>query len=130
MIKGQIKVLLVEDLRIAQLAAYSLFKQLGCYIHIVSDGTRACQQIMREDFDILFIDIQLPDVDGFNLAETFRHLQRRKRIPLIAVTANFNEMLEYQSKSAGFDDFMIKPLSIESVRYMLSKHLRKFNFIN
>jgi CheY-like chemotaxis protein len=103
----EIKVLLVEDLRLAQLIAYRIFIELGCTVHMASDGSHAFQKIMSEEFDIIFIDIQLPDVDGFNVAETFRQLQRKKRTPLIAVTANFNEDLAFKSKRSGFDDFIL-----------------------
>jgi CheY-like chemotaxis protein len=120
---NEIKVLLVEDLKIVQLVAYHIFTQLDCNLHLASDGSDAFQKIMSKEFDIIFIDIQLPDVDGFNIAETFRQLQRKKRTPLIAVTANFNEDFVFKSKQSGFDDFIIKPLSKESVRYMFYKHL-------
>ncbi len=119
-----ITVLMVEDLEIAQISALNLFKQLNCNLHIVSTAVQALDQVIRTHHDIIFIDIQLPDINGFELALTIRNIERRwTRIPLIAVTANFNEELEVNTKNAGFDYFLLKPLSIESVRHVLQKYI-------
>lgn len=123
MAKKTVRVLVIEDLKLAQLAAYTILSELGYEVSIASNGVNAFQQIMEQQFDIIFIDIQLPDVDGFNIAEILRTLERKSRTPLIAVTANSNEQLPFDTKRHGFDDFMLKPLTVETVRYMLFKHL-------
>lgn len=119
----RIKVLVVDDLRLARRAACDIFKKFNCKINIVSSGNEALQNVLIQHYDIMFIDIQLPDISGFEVAKTIRTLQRKFRIPLIAVTTNSNEGLELETKAAGFDDFLLKPLSIESVRHILNKHL-------
>jgi CheY-like chemotaxis protein len=117
-------ILMIEDLEIAQNAAISLFSQLDCDISIAETAASGLEQLLLRTFDIIFIDLQLPDMNGFELAETIRHMEKRlPKLPLIAVTANSNEELAHKVKSAGFDDYLLKPLSIEAIRYILSKHL-------
>ncbi len=117
---------MIEDLKIAQIAAINLFAKLSCSIQVVANAAAALEKILLSRYDIIFIDIQLPDINGFELAQTIRNIEKRwTRLPLIAVTANFTEELENKSKNSGFDDFMIKPLTLENVRHILSKHLDK-----
>lgn len=124
--RKEIKILMIEDLKIAQIAAINLFAKLSCSIQVVANAAAALEKILLSRYDIIFIDIQLPDINGFELAQTIRNIEKRwTRLPLIAVTANFTEELENKSKNSGFDDFMIKPLTLENVRHILSKHLDK-----
>jgi CheY-like chemotaxis protein len=130
MTSNEITVLIVEDLKIAQLAALSLFKKFNCKVHIAGSASKAFEQIFTRHFDIIFIDIQLPDIDGFEIAQTLRIIQRRTRIPLIAVTANSSPNLAAKSNTFGFDDYMLKPLTVEAIRHILYKHLNKLNLDN
>lgn len=121
-----IHVLVIEDLNLAQITALHLFKKLKCQVHIVAEATRALELILKIPYDIIFIDIQLPDMNGFELASTIRGIEKRHHhLPLIAVTANSYEELGDRSKEAGFSDYLIKPLTIENIRHMLLKHLNK-----
>lgn len=126
--KEIIDVLMIEDLKVAQIVAFNLFKELNCKLTIVTTATRALEQILTKHYDIIFIDIQLPDINGFELAETIRHVEKKTvHIPLIAVTANSSEDLGSKSKVFGFDDHLIKPLTIESIRNVLNRYLSRTN---
>lgn len=121
-----ITVLMIEDVKIAQVAAFNLFKELHYQLHIVTNGVKALEQVLVKHYDIIFVDLQLPDINGFELAKTIRNIERRfPRVPLIAVTANSEQELRTKSKNAGFDDYLLKPLTIESVRHVMFKHLNK-----
>ncbi len=123
-----IYVLMIEDLKIAQVAAFNLFKKMDYQVHIVTNGVKALEQVLIKHYDIIFIDLQLPDINGFELAKTIRNIERRSpRVPLIAVTANSNKKLKLESQDAGFDDYLLKPLTTESLRYVMYKHLKKAN---
>jgi two-component system, sensor histidine kinase and response regulator len=68
----------------------------------------------------------LPDINGFELAQTIRNMEKRwHRVPLIAVTANAFEGLSEKTKQAGFDDYLFKPLNIEAIRHIFLKYLSK-----
>jgi CheY-like chemotaxis protein len=124
--KEDVNVLVIEDLEMAQRNAVNLLVQLTCKVHVASDAASALDEILKTHYDIIFIDIQLPDMNGFELARTIRAIERRwTRMPLVAVTAASNEMLESNSRNAGFDDFLLKPITIESARHVLVKHVKK-----
>ena len=122
---NEVKILLIEDLRLAQVAALNIFKQLNCKPYIVPSAKEAVDMLLRCKFDIIFSDIMLPEIDGYEIAKTIRSMERRKHLPIIAVTANSNPDLEFLIKKSGFDDFIVKPLTLESVRYILAKYLSK-----
>ncbi len=125
---NKVKILMVEDLKAAQVAAVDLFKMLDCNVHIASGANTAFSKLLSEHYDIIFIDLMLPELDGFEIAATVRAMERyTKRIPLIAITANSSEDLEAKSKASGFDDFLIKPLTVEATRHMLFKHINRIN---
>lgn len=119
----KVKVLLIEDLKAAQLAAYSILRSLGCHVSVASNGLNAFQQLMDHHFDMIFLDIQLPDINGFSFVEMVRDLERKSRMPIIAVTAHSAEDFAREAKRHGFDDSLIKPLTLESVRHTLFKYL-------
>lgn len=129
MSSDKVNILMIEDLEAAQLAATHLFIKLNCTVQVISSANTAFSKILSEHFDIIFIDLMLPGLDGFEIASTLRVMQRsRKRIPLIAVTANSSENLEAKTKTSGFDDFLIQPLTVESIRHMLFKHINRTDY--
>lgn len=124
--KERVNVLVVEDLELAQLAANDIFHELDCDFTIVESGAEALDEVIAEHYDIVFMDIQLPDMNGFELTATIRLLERsQRRLPIVAVTANYLENMAQKCKEEGFDDFMLKPLTVDAVRHMLEKHLSR-----
>jgi CheY-like chemotaxis protein len=122
------KVLLVEDLKVAQVAAYNILKQLGVSFEITTTAASALDRVLKANPNLIFVDIQLPDLNGFELTETIRSLERKDtRIPIVALTANFTEDLEERCRKSGIDDFLLKPITVESVRYILKKNFPKFS---
>lgn len=121
-----IHVLMIEDMQIAQMVAIKLFEQLNCKLKVVSTATQGFEEILQGDYDIIFIDIQLPNIDGLSLAKVIREIEiQSKPISVIAVTAHFSDEIAMKAKDAGCDDFLEKPLNLESVREVLLKHLPK-----
>lgn len=121
-----VKVLLIEDLRAAQKVATEIFSSLGCKVLIASSASYAFGLMLNRHSDIVFIDLMLPDIDGFEIPSIIRSMERHNtRIPLIAVTANSSEDLGNKCRLSGFDDWLVKPVTLESVRYILYKHLDK-----
>lgn len=126
--KERVNVLVVEDLELAQVAANDIFAELDCEPTIVDTGAEALDEVIAENYDIIFMDIQLPDMNGFELTATIRLLERNnRRLPIVAVTANYLENMAQRCKEAGFDDFILKPLTVDAVRHMLEKHLSRLS---
>jgi CheY-like chemotaxis protein len=125
--KQSLYILLVEDLEFAQKAVLNTLQKLNCKVDVVASGIVALELIIKNCYDLVFLDLELPDIDGIVVAETIRHVERKDRhIPIIALTAHCHENLEMKCKGVGFDDFLVKPLTLESARYILSKHLASF----
>lgn len=127
---SKVKVLVIEDLVFAQLAAYEIFQDLECDSTIVQTGAEALDEIIMESYDIVFMDLQLPDLDGFELITTIRLLERTTHLPIIAVTANYFENMAQICKDKGFDGSLLKPLTVDSVRSMLETHLRRLSNVS
>lgn len=124
--KPQSTILVIEDLKIAQVIAAEIFRKLDCEATVVATGAEALNKIIVERFDMIFMDIELPDINGFEVTTTIRSLERKsKHVPIIAVTANFFENFETRCKTTGFDDYLLKPLTLEAVRHMMVKHLSR-----
>ncbi len=117
------KVLLVEDNRINQEVATSMLEGLGCRLTIVENGRLAVQAVEQEDFDIVLMDCQMPEMDGFDSTRRIRALEderqsqsapgsdRPARLPIVAVTAHALPEDRERSLSAGMDDHLTKPFS-------------------
>ena len=121
------KILLVEDVQIAQTMASLVLKSAGCEVHLATTGKEAADQATQESFDMIFMDLGLPDIDGFSTTEAIRKSEikgRKKRVPIIALTAHEGEHVEVTCLDAKMDDFLAKPLTEEKVMQMLHKYIK------
>lgn len=127
-IRDKASILIVEDLHQAQLAAQEIFDQIDCNLTIVATGAEALDELIMDNFDIIFMDIELPDINGFELTATIRSLERTsKRLPIIAVTAKSFENLAEKCQEKGFNDCLLKPLTLDNVRHMMEKYWRRIS---
>lgn len=118
-------ILIVEDLNVAQKVAINILTKLGCRTEVAKNGAHALELILRKRYDLVLLDIDLPDLNGFSISETIRSLERsNKHIPIVALTANSTEDLGRKCQQFGIDDYIIKPLTIEKARYTLEKFLK------
>lgn len=116
-----INVLLVEDLRIAQIAATSVFKALNLNVDVAKTGLEALDYIAKNAYSIIFMDIGLPDdLDGFMVTEKIRNSENpNKNTIIVALTAHDEKSYVQKSINCGMDNFMIKPLTVEKVKNIL-----------
>ncbi len=118
----QTRLLVAEDNRINQTVILSLLKKLG-YLHVdlASDGVEALDKLGANSYDIVLMDCQMPNLDGYAATRELR--ARGVRLPIIAVTANaFADDIE-QCRAAGMDDHLAKPITHGALAAMLDKHL-------
>jgi DNA-binding response OmpR family regulator len=117
------RILLVEDDANLAFVTKDNLESKGYQIHHCSDGQSAWQAFNREPIDICLLDVMLPKMDGFTLAEHIRH--KNKNIPIIFITAK--SMLD--DKLTGFkvggDDYIAKPFSIEELIFKIEVFLRR-----
>ena len=116
------KLLLVEDNETNQKVALALLNFLGLRTDIANDGQEAIRAIQEKDYDLIFMDIQMPGMDGYEVTKRIRKMQLN--IPIIAMTANAMPSDQKACFEAGMDDFLSKPVDMESLKKALYKWLK------
>jgi len=105
------RVLLAEDNPINALLAKTLLTRAGCVVDVVGDGEEAVAAVSTTPYDLVFLDLRMPRLDGFGAARRIRALDGpAARIPLVALTADASEADRAAVLAAGLDDFVTKPI--------------------
>ncbi len=118
------KILLVEDDPLIQRINLVFLKLLGCKVDLAQNGQEATT-MFKNGYDLILSDIGLPDIDGREVIKTIRQQEQVKRIPIIALTAFDNFIIE-ECYEAGADDFYVKPLKPEELGIALKRWLPQF----
>jgi signal transduction histidine kinase/CheY-like chemotaxis protein len=114
------QVLVAEDVRTSQILAKSLLNKMGLEITIAEDGSEAVNKALAQEFSLILMDIQMPNMNGY---EATKELRRRGiTTPIIAVTAHALKGEEQKCVEAGCDDYLPKPLD----RHRLQEKLRRY----
>lgn len=116
------RILLVEDLLMARMAAEQLLKKLGCEVTSAEDGATALALAQSEHFDLIFMDIGLPDITGFEVTENIRKLPAPYgTVIIVALTAHDDEENRARSIETGMQGFYTKPLTSEMVQNVFNE---------
>lgn len=120
-----LKILLAEDNTMNRVLAESFLQKLGCECRPAADGREAVEAFEAEEFDLVLLDIQMPEMDGMEAAQLMRtHEGGGRRTPIIALTAHATEGWKEKCLEANMDDFLTKPLSISKLFNCLSYYAR------
>lgn len=108
-----IKILLVEDNNVNRLLISHMLKRKNWEITEALNGVEACELVSGSDFDIIIMDLQMPEMDGFEAARKIREIESKldKRIPIIILTAFANEFNEKFKNSGLTDAYLTKPVN-------------------
>ena len=116
--------LVVEDTPIAQIAAKSILEHLGCQVQIAANGTEALAMFQANTYDLIFMDLGLPDISGIEVTKEMRKLETSLAYtPIVALTANYDPKSKGILLEAGMDEFLEKPLTKENAHMILTKFL-------
>lgn len=120
--------LIVEDNKVNMLLLKTILKNLynGAYIFECENGYEAVNQFEEINPDLIFMDIQMPIMNGYETARAIRNTRVGKDIPIIAVTAGAEKEERNKCLSAGMDDYISKPIMKGSVEEALAKWLKQF----
>jgi PAS domain S-box-containing protein len=117
-------ILVAEDHPVNQQLIRRLLTRLGHRVEIAADGGLAVAAFARERFDLVFLDVQMPEVDGLEAARHIRALEAGARhTPLIALTAHAMDRDRERCIAAGMDDYLTKPIDPEALAAALERHL-------
>lgn len=115
---GKSKILLVDDIEENLIALEALLRREDAEILFAHSGVEALEMVLAHDFALAFIDVQMPEMDGFELAELMRGAERSKYIPIIFVTAGTGDATRvFRGYESGAVDFLLKPLDPHAVRH-------------
>lgn len=123
--KGQ-KLLLVEDNIINQMVAEKILEGYGFVVVKAMNGIEALKAFEKEKFSLIFMDCQMPEMDGYEATRKIRSLEKKgaaSRTPIIAFTANAMQGDREKCISAGMDDYITKPVKQEAVESVLREWL-------
>ncbi len=110
-------VLLVEDNLVNQRLGIRLLQKLGCQVTIANNGLEAIEKWKRTDYDIVLMDCQMPEMDGYTATREIRKLEQdSQHVPIIAMTANAMPGDKEKCLEAGMDDFLSKPVDTAKLK--------------
>ncbi len=116
-----LNILLAEDNKMNQLIAGKTFKKIGYDIDIADNGRIAIDMVEQKNYDLIFMDIQMPEMDGLQATECILKKYGDNAPPIIAMTANVLSEDEFKCKLAGMKDFVSKPFTIERIEDIIHK---------
>ena len=115
-------VLVAEDNEVNQLVISATLEQLGHSCDIVADGRAAVQRVASSHFDLVLMDIQMPELDGVAAARAIRRLAgAAARVPIVALTANAMAQDREVYLAAGMDDYVSKPISARQLAKVIAR---------
>lgn len=119
-----LRILLVEDDAIVAAVVRGLLERAGHDVSYVGNGLAALAELAQATFDVILLDLDLPGIDGFQIARLIRQREEPgRRIPIVAITARSGGDEEMRARDAGMDGFLRKPLTGEQLREAIQAQL-------
>jgi len=117
------RILLAEDNEINQRITMRLLEKLGAAAEAVVNGKLAVELISKKRYDLIFMDCQMPEMDGFEATAVIRNRERDSdhKTPICALTANAMEGDREKCLAAGMDDYVCKPVSVEKLQAAIER---------
>lgn len=122
------RVLLVEDNPINQKIALLMLEKIGCNVDVAANGIEALKALQLFSYDLIFMDCQMPEMDGYEATRRIRKLPRPiSEIPIIALTANAFKEDQTKCIDAGMNDFVTKPVESSTLESKLNRYIKPVN---
>jgi len=117
------KILVADDNLTNQEVAKAILEGAGIVVTVVGNGEEAVAKVVRESFDAVLMDIQMPRINGFQATQQIRMIPGGEKLPIIAMTAHALKGDEERCLEAGMDGYVSKPINQERLFYTLWHHL-------
>jgi CheY-like chemotaxis protein len=123
------RVLVAEDNIVNQKVAVRMIEKCGYRVDVAANGIEAINTLQLMPYDVVFLDCQMPEMDGYEAAREIRRLEAldpdRRRLPIIAMTANALTGDDEKCFAAGMDDYLSKPVKPQQVKAILEKWMEE-----
>ena len=117
------KILIIEDEEAIAEREKDYMEMRGYEVHIENDGTKGLEAALKEDIDLLVLDLMLPGVDGYEICKKVRE---EKNIPILMVSAKKDDIDKIRGLGLGADDYMTKPFSPSELVARVKAHLSRY----
>jgi len=122
---GDICILYIEDNLGNRMLVRRVLEAEGYSIIEATDGRAGLEMAEQVDPDLILLDINLPEIDGYNLARSFRDIPSLQEVPILAVTANVMKGDRERSLEAGCDGYIQKPIDVDRLPEQIKEALKK-----
>ncbi|MDA3862502.1 MAG: response regulator [Deltaproteobacteria bacterium] len=116
-------VLITEDNRVNQKVLQKILEKLGCKTEIAENGSQALALLEEKQFELVFMDLQMPDMGGVEAVKQIRKRYDIKKLPVIAFTAYTSVDDKKKALEVGMNDFLQKPANMTDIKNILNKYL-------
>lgn len=122
------RVLLAEDNQVNQYMQAMLLTSLGLSVEVASNGKEALELFKTGSFDLILMDLRMPEMDGYETAERIRSMEREEpenlHIPIIALTADGDRNVQDQVDHAGMDAILVKPVALKALKEEIGRFIK------
>ena len=126
----KIRVLVVEDHDIIGKVMVELVESTGCDVDIAKNGEKSLELYKENEYGLIFMDLGLPDIDGYEVTKKIRAREKgARRTPIIGLSAQTDRLAIEKAIDAGMDEFIVKPLTNASCIVSISKYCN-YNFVD
>jgi CheY-like chemotaxis protein len=125
-LKGK-KILLVEDVEMNQYLARYIMESWGCFVDVADNGKMAVDKVIWADYDIVLMDIQMPEMDGMEATKHIRRMEdaAKSSVPIVALTANALKSECEIYLQIGMNDWLAKPFEEASLFSVITKNIKQ-----
>ncbi len=120
---AQLRVLVVDDVHVNQVVVEKMLDSLGYFVETADNGREAVDAVTARHYDMVFMDIQMPEMDGLEATRRIRKLDSEHgRVPIVAITANTQDSDRDACIEVGMDDFIPKPFVKKQLVNLLERY--------
>lgn len=126
---SQMKILVVEDNPINLKLIATILEKIGVQIETAEDGLVAVEKIKKNTYHLVFMDVQMPKLDGRSATKRIRAIDGHEKSPfIIALTANVTNEHKEECLASGMDDFLPKPIRVQVIRSLIESYASRIDF--
>jgi two-component system, chemotaxis family, sensor kinase CheA len=122
-VKTRKKVLVVDDAPVIRKSIIMILKELGLECDQAENGVVALDKIMKTKYDMLTVDIMMPEMDGYQLCIKLRELEEYRQTPVIAISSKGEKISKVKGFQCGFDEYVVKPLNKDLLLSVVKKYI-------
>lgn len=125
----KLHILIAEDNPVNQTLMIRVLEKMGFFTTVVENGTRAVEAAEKTSFDLILMDVQMPEMDGFEATKAIRREERHtgKHIPIIALTAHALKGDRERCLESGMDDYLTKPIRKDALETAIQRHTSRIS---